>query len=224
MRLSHRQSLPFGLLCIAGFFGIASSAEAHVGFPGMADLWNGALHPIVDVTQAITLVAMGCILARVIGSSAEVASVPFSITNFSLPSDPFVLFHLSFAMGLGFGLLLLPPATEILGPLALAASGLVLINPRGVFTARSVAAERTTVALAAFVGLAFAAAIPAEVTRLVFACGVFFAALLIPLYASAFWERFQRPWFTTASQIAGSWIIAVALMLLGAAIREGLYP
>lgn len=195
----HRLARAACLLC--GFSLAAGEAHAHAGIPGVGDLWNGSLHLVLDATQGLTLLAIGLALGRMLGSRGHA---------------PFVWYHLGFGAGLLAGSLALPAGTETLAPLPLAAAGLLLIDPGGVLTARPSLAVGVVSALT---GLAFGAAIPANVTRFTFAVGTCLGAILLPLYPAALWERFERPWFLIAARIVGSWLTAIAVILLGAALR-----
>lgn len=185
----------------AALVAFARPALAHSGFPSVGDFWNGALHPILDTVQTITLLGIGLCLAR------EESPGGRSLFNH---------FHIGFGAGLIAGMLIFPPETETVAPPALAALGLTMINPKASVGAHPVFILTTISILA---GLSFGAAIPKETTKLVFGCGLAFAAILLPVYSAAFWERFQRPWFGVGMRIAGSWLVAIAMMLFGASLR-----
>lgn len=176
-------------------------AMAHAGLVGIGDFWNGVLHLALDIKQGLAVLALGLCLARAKTQQRE---------------SPFGVFHLAFAAGLIAGLALFPPATGYLGALPLAICGLLLLDPAGWVSKHPAIA----IGAASFAtGLAFAADTPAEVVGFVFAAGIFIGAVLIPVYAAAIWERFQRPWFYLATRILGSWLAAIAIMLFGLSFR-----
>jgi hypothetical protein len=187
---------------LGGLLLVSSNVEAHSIFPGAGDLWNGSLHLVLDPVQGLTLIALGLALGRLRSPRANA---------------PFAWYDVGLAVGLLAGLFALPAGTDALAPLPLAAAGLFLLDPGGVLSARP---SLTVGVVSVLAGLAFAAAIPKDVVRITFAAGTYLCAIVLPLYPAALWERFERPWCLIAARIAGSWMIAIAVILFGASLRR----
>lgn len=180
---------------------VCAPAHAHSGFAGMSDFWNGALHLIFAVEQAITLLALGLAMARL--ESDKVAA-------------PFHIYLIAFSVALVGGVALLPVEAEVLRPLPMILAGFLLIDPGD----RTKTLPRAAVGAGAFAaGLSFGSAVPEETSRYMFAGGMFLGAVLLPTYAMLAWEQFYHPWFRIAIRIAGSWLAAIGIILLGATFR-----
>lgn len=167
----------------------------------MSDFWNGFLHLLIAPEQCITLLAIGLVMARLESDDTEA---------------PFHLYLTGLAAGLLAGVLMLPAELEILRPAPLVLAGLLLIDP----AERVRRVPRAAILIASTVaGISFGSAVPPDVSRFVFAGGMFLGAILFPTYAMVAWERLYVPWFRIGVRILGSWMAAIGIILVGAAFR-----
>lgn len=184
------------MLCL-----LSGPAFAHSEFPGVGSFWNGALHLFVSPEEAIGLFAIGVAVAR------------FGTERMQKP----LLAHLlALPLGTIAGLFAAPAELESLRALPLLAPGVVLIVPAYSSLAYAVGAVGFA---SAATGFACGNAVPPDTSRLVFAAGMVFGALVVTGAALLVWERLARPWLHIGVRIAGSWMVAIGVMLLGAALR-----
>jgi urease accessory protein len=180
---------------------LSREAHAHSPIPGIGDFWNGVFHPFVAVEQGLTMVAFGLAIARA-GAEAERWALRITIG--------------AIACGLVLSAFSTPPISTLFRALPLILGGLVLIDPFGLCSRAFVPLLGS---LAFVLGLSMGWEIPSDATWSLFAGGSGLGAIVIAAYAMMAWQRFHRPWFAIAARILGSWLVAIGVILLGAALR-----
>jgi hydrogenase/urease accessory protein HupE len=202
-KLSRQRRSSLGGFAFLGlcFVLLPRQAFAHAGLQGIGDFWNGLLHLGLDIKQGILIAGLGLVLGRAEGPGRDAA---------------FTSYYASLAGGLLLGLGLFAPETQVMGALPLAAVGLLLIDPGGKLSSIPAGSVGVTALLT---GLAFGADRPASRVGFIFLAGMFIGAVILPVYVSALWARFKRPWFLIGARVIGSWLIAIALMLFGLSFR-----
>jgi urease accessory protein len=183
--------------CAAAILVWSGAAQAHVVIPGVGGFAGGALHPVLVLSHALALIALG-LLAGVQPFRARIMLIAV------LPA----------AMLVGFGLVSLAYATDRaeLAVLALTAvTGLVL-------TARPKAPFAVAASLVALTGLAIlfdsVPAVPSVQETVLALAGTALAAtsmLALAAFAGAALPEF---WPRIGVRIAGSWIAASAILVL----------
>lgn len=174
---------------------VAGPAAAHGSLPGGSGFLAGALHPFVAVEHLLLLLSLGLLSGR-------------------LPPQRRALGFAAVGLGLLVGL--------TLGEAGLAGSAapsaiLALALAGGLLLASGLLLPSAVPALAALSGVAVG--IDTDVARAVApALGVIVGAYLIVLDAAALSALAKSLPFIVAVRVAGSWIAAVALMLLALAL------
>jgi len=176
-------------------------AAAHSLGPNMNALWVGLLHPVLAVEQGLTFFVLGMTQARY-GEQLPKWMFPTLLCTIAAM---FLLF--SFLPVAGNG------ATQ---GMPLLGAGLMLLLPFDRFRAY---VPMAVLALGAILGAEIGIELPTGASPILFLCGIGFAAVILLAYAQEFWTRFYRPWFDIAARIVGSWLIAVAIILVGASFR-----
>ena len=169
--------------------------------PGTGDFWNGVFHPFLAIEQGLALTALGFALARA-GSSVTGRTLLVTLT--------------AIAGGLALSALLAPPTVQLLRPAPLILGGLVLIDPARIFSRQPLP---FLVSLAILLGLSMGLDIPSSTSRVLFAAGLELGSIVILAYAIEAWTRLYRPWFQIAVRIVGSWLVAIGVIFVGAALR-----
>jgi urease accessory protein len=182
----------------------AGPAAAHGGLPGGGGFLSGALHPFAAVEHLVLLLALG-LLAGLLPRERRPRALALLLAG--------LLAGLAATVTGRAGLL--PAGTVAAAILALALIGGLLLALDPALPAAAVPG----VALAA--GLAVGA--DTEVggaSALAAAAGVVVGAFLIVLDAAALSAWATRPPLPIARRVAGSWIAAIAIMLLALAISS----
>ena len=179
----------------------AAEAHAHSVIPGTGDFWNGVFHPFVAIEQALALTALGFALARA-GSSVTGRTLLVTLT--------------AIAGGLALSAAFAPPTVEPLRPAPLILGGLVLIDPAEIFSRQPLP---FLVGLGVLLGLSMGLDIPSSTSWVLFAAGLELGSVVILAYAIEAWTRLYRPWFQIAVRIVGSWLVAIGVIFVGAALR-----
>lgn len=176
---------------------MAGRAAAHAGHShGIEHATD--LIPAPD--HAITMVALGLLLGR-LESDRQAA--------------PVATLAIAFGGGILLGAILFP-AWPVLRALPLVATGLLLVDP-GVVSQRM---ARAGIALAGLLaGLAYGTHIGIGGAFPIFAGFGAVTGMLLAVAALLVWGRFYQPWFRIAIRIAGSWMTAIGIILLGASFR-----
>lgn len=176
---------------------VAGPAAAHGSLPGGSGFLAGALHPFIAVEHLLLLVSLGLLSGR-------------------LPPQRRSSGFASVGLGLLAGLALGEPG--LAGSVAPSAI-LLLALAGGLLLAFALSLPGVVPVLAALAGLAVG--VDTDVARAVApapAMGVIVGAYLIVLNAAALSALAKGPPSAVAVRVAGSWIAAVALMLLALAL------
>ena len=196
-RIAVRASLAAGILALLA----PARAEAHLVSTGLGPVYDGIGHMLTTPEDLIPAIALA-LLAGLRGAG------PGRRALFLLPAA-------WFAGGLA-GLAMSAAATFPLAAISFLFLG-VLVAANAPLTARGVAAIATGLGLAHgfFNGIAFHDSASGSL-NLAGEATVLFALVAL---VSAFVVSLERPWTRIAVRVAGSWIAAVGLLLLGWALR-----
>jgi urease accessory protein len=171
-------------------------AAAHP-IPGVGDFYSGMLHPLLALDQIVPLIA----LALLAGQQQRRAAVAVLCV---LP--------VSVVAGAAAGLAWKAPAfLSFLNIAAMVALGLLVALSRPL-------PQALVCALAAALGLALGQALGADITADEaprFIPGVALATLVVAVYGIGLVRRLQAPWMRIAVRVAGSWVAAIGIMVLG---------
>ena len=181
------------------------SAEAHTPIKGVGEFANGFFHPFLTSTHLLVLLSLGLLLGQrqplrlqsPIGFFAMSAAVGLSLTTAHIV--PGVYQPILITLGLCAGGLValaasLPPWVRLI---ACAAAGFALGLDSGVDSGATGTATATTLA-ATWISL------------LVCVIDIAFYSSLIPPYK----------WVLTGVRVVGSWIVAIALLMLAFALKR----
>lgn len=181
---------------------LATPAHAHGTLPGGGGFYAGLAHPFLAWEHLLLLVALGLLLGRHPRGSARIALLALA---------------LALAAGLAFGTARAWP--EAAGAVLIA----TLVAGAAIATAMPVPPLAAT-ALAAACGLAIGldTGVPVPQGGVAFApyAGVLVGVFLIALDTMALASVAHRPPGPIAVRIAGSWIVAVAAMLLALQLQR----
>ena len=192
-------------LALAGLAWLALPVEAHAHspFPGAGDFISGLLHPVTSPTHVLVIVGLGLMAGR--RTLAEV-------------KEPAITFALGSALGLLLTLTGMMKAVPPVVPVVIALiAGTLLASdkspPPGVRNALYGAAGM-------FLGLDSAVENGSAwtITKTLLGNWISLALLVVDL---AIYVTFgaNAKWLTIAIRIVGSWIIAIALMVLAFSLR-----
>ena len=191
-----------GLFCLS----LPTKAQAHTPIPGMGEVGSGLLHPLLTPSHLLVLLALGFLLGQ---------QRPLRL------GLPMAVFAVAAAVGLlvtATGLItgvLTPPLMLI----ALPAGGLVALALPLPFMVRL-----SICGVAALV-LGLDSGVDAGLTR--FAAGKTLTAnwvsLCLCVVNIAFYISLLPPlqWVQTGVRIVGSWLVAIALLMLAFALKRG---
>jgi hydrogenase/urease accessory protein HupE len=170
----------------------AGPVSAHGTLPGGDGFYAGLLHPVYAVAHLVALVALGLLLGRAGMRVPLLALAAGAAAGLGLPG-------------------LLPPTAPLMAATAVAAAALAL-DLRLPLAA--------VAALAAATGLAIGT--DSEAPTPVAIAGLFTGTALVTLNAMAAAQPLSTPARVMVLRVAGSWLGAVALLLLAlAASRTG---
>lgn len=190
-----------GLLVIAvGAMGsvLASPAQAHLVTTGLGPFYDGITHLLVSPSDILVVLGLG-LLAGLGGAErgrAVVAALP-----------------VAWVVG---GLVGFLASDEVILPLAIALTLLAV----GILVAANVSVSRTgMILLAAVAGLVFGgmngSALVAAGTGSLGLVGIVAAAAVILFLVTAAVISARAPWQQIVVRVAGSWIAAIAILMLG---------
>jgi len=183
----------------------AGPAAAHGGLAGGAGFLSGALHPFVATEHLVLLLGLGLLSGQL---PPERRGLGFAAVGLGLLAG----LAAGRATGLPAGVI----AVAILASACLL-GGLVALAPRPL----GWAVAPVLAALAGLgVGLDTDLAAPGAPASLGRAAGVVAGAYLIVLDAAALAAWAARPLFAIGVRVAGSWIAAIAFLLLALAISR----
>lgn len=174
-------------------------AQAHTVSTSAGAFWGGLLHVVSAPEHLLALVGLGLLLGlagRAVADEPLMLVVPLALAAgvgiaraAALASPDRCLLVLSLLALGGLVAAALPIARPWLACLAVGAGGLH--------------------------GLANGAALPPELSATTFAAGVALAGFLLVIYAAELARRARVLWARTAVRVAGSWIAATGILVLG---------
>lgn len=180
--------------------GGAVPARAHSPVPGVGEFYNGMLHPLLAPAQLVTLLALGL----VVGQHAPKSS------NIALPAFVFVLVA---ALATPT-----PPVSEITLLYLALACGLAAVLA---FDAGAIGPAVFAVVVAAIIGNTVNADIPPEQPLWLLRAGSALGATLLLIFFGGLAAILKRRWNALAIRILGSWVAAVALMIIALSLAPG---
>jgi len=198
-----RQScLPLYAFVVFVLLMAALPAEAHLNTTGMGPIYDGLMHFLLSPEDFVPVLALA-LLAGLRGSAYGRRAL------FVLPS--------AWLLGGLFGLSALAAAPH---PFVAAAWFLLL---GGLLAADARLSLRVTTALAALLGVYHGylngTGMGLSQTAAVALLGLVFAVFVLVALAAAFVVRLRAQWARVAVRVAGSWIAASGLLMLGWAFR-----
>jgi len=175
---------------------VPAVAAAHP-IPGVGDFYSGMLHPLLSLDQIVPLIA----LSLLAGQQERRTAITVLL---ALP--------LAVIAGATAGLVWKAPGSLALFNIAamVALGALVALSrplPRGLLCSLAVA-----------LGLALGFALGAEVTpdeAPRFIPGAALASLAVAVYGIGLVRWLKAPWTRVAVRVAGSWVAAIGIMVLG---------
>ena len=177
-------------------------AEAHLNSTGMGPFYDGLMHFLMSPEDIVPVLALA-LLSGLRGAAHGRRAL------FVMPVAWFV-----------GGVLGASSAAANVHPIV-AASWFLLLG--GLLAADAKLSLRVTTALAAFLGLYHGylngAGIGQPLSAVVVLLGLVFAIFVLVALAAAFVVRLQAQWARIAVRVAGSWIAASGLLMLGWAVR-----
>lgn len=176
---------------------------AHVSIEGWSDLGNGAIHPFFNPAQLLVIIGLALLIGR---------QVPFRA------KWPLIGAAISSAIGLALtlGTFSLPYPTPVITGIALCLGMLIALAWE--------VPEKLALLLAIIAGLALGLDSGRESGGLwpigQSLLGTFASVNFLLLYLSfASSNATGRPWAVTGIRILGSWLVAIALMVLAFALK-----
>ena len=176
-------------------------AAAHGGLRGGGGFYSGAAHPVLAIEQLLGLLALGLLLGQQGRSTAGV---------------PLLALALTLCAGLVAATATLRAEPMMLG-LALLLGTCVAAAPRVAPWGLTIAAALTGATIG--FGTDAPASEPDLVATIAPYAGVFVGVFLIVLNAAAIASVARQPAFRIAVRVVGSWIAAIALMVLALRFR-----
>jgi len=202
MKRCFKERLPMYAFVVFALAMWALPAEAHLNTTGMGPFYDGLMHFLMSPEDIIPVFALA-LLAGLRGANYGRRAL------FTLPVVWFV-----------GGLAGVTAATSQPHPFVAAAWFLLL---GGLVAADAKLSLRVTTALAALLGLYHGylngTGMGQFQTATVAFLGLIFAVFVVIALAAAFVVRLQAQWARIAVRVAGSWIAASGLLMLGWAVR-----
>ena len=198
-----RSRLPLYAFVLFAFAMCAAPAEAHLNSTGMGPIYDGLMHFLTSPEDLVPVLALA-LLAGLRGAAYGRRAL------FTIPA----------AWLLG-GLIGLTAAAANPHPFVAAAWFLLL---GGLLAADAKLSLRATTALAALLGLYHGylngSGMGQVGSAAVALLGLVFAVFVLVAFAAAFVIRLRAHWARIAVRVAGSWIAASGLLMLGWAMRQ----
>lgn len=185
-------------LLAAGLLVLPGAARAHLVTSGLGPYYDGALHLLMSPVDLLGLVAVALLAGRQ-GARAG------RLTVITLPA----VWLLTGLMGLAAAS---GPDVAWLGIAALLVLGLLVAAD---VRLAPVAVAALAAAFAAVTGLLNGAALAAAGAGASTLVGIVLAVLCVALLASAAVVPLQALWSRVAVRVAGSWVAAVGMLMLG---------
>ncbi len=187
------------------FLFLPGSAEAHTPIKGVGEFANGFFHPFLTPTHLLVLLSMGLLLGQrvplrlqgAVGVFAAFAAAGLSLTTVRVVSGVYQPILISLGLCSGGLVALAPSLPPWVRLIACAAAGFALGLDSGVDSGATGAATATTL-------------IATWLSLIVCVTDVAFYSSLVPPYK----------WVQTGIRVAGSWIVAIALLMLAFSLRR----
>ncbi|MBW8640177.1 HupE/UreJ family protein [Hoeflea sp. WL0058] len=176
------------------------SARAHSPVPGIGEFYNGMLHPVLVPAHLVTLLALGL----VIGQHAPKSS------NMALPA-----FIVALVAALAYPT---PPVSDIALLYLALVCGLVAVLA---FDIGAVGPAVFALAVAVLIGNSVNADIPSEQSPWLLRAGSTLGATLILIIFGGVAALLKSRWNGIAIRVLGSWVAAVALMIIALSFAPG---
>ena len=192
------------MAAVAALLAFPSTASAHLTIQGAGDLGNGALHPLATPSHVLILLSLAILLGR---------RVPLDLKFAMLVLAPASAAALLLTTTGGVN----GVAQPFLIGLALVIAALVAldVDPSREFIAGLCAAAAIGIGLDSGVESAGAAAVAKGLS------GTWLSMNLLTGYvALCVSNGAEKPWARIAMRVAGSWIIAISLMMLAFSLRK----
>lgn len=192
------------IAAVAALLAFPSTASAHLTIPGAGDLGNGALHPLATPSHVLILLALAILLGRRVPLDLKFAMLVLA------PASAAAL--LATTTGWPGGV-----AQPFLIGLALVIAALVAleIEPSREFIAGLCAAAAIGIGLDSGVESGGAAAVAKGLFGTWFSLNFLTGYLALCVSNGA-----EKPWARIAMRVAGSWIIAISLLVLAFSLRK----
>jgi len=189
-------------LVVATLAFLATPAEAHLMNTGFGPFYDGLLHPLVTAEDILPVIALALMAA--LGGTR-----PARVAIFVLPA--------AWLAGMLFGRAVAPPAAESwLAALLTVAIG-ARVAADGKMPASVVAV--TSIVLGLIHGWSNGAALAESGVGLTGPCGVACTVFTVVTLVAGFAVPLTAPWARIAVRVAGSWIAAIGLLMLGWSVR-----
>jgi len=194
-------------VCVAGMaFALPAHAQAHMTAPGMGDFISGVLHPWMTPTHLLILIALGLWLGQ---------HVPLRV---GLPLKLFVpVSAVALALTTRHWMAAVPP--PVLIAIALVAGAIVALEVRLPNYAAAVLLAVAAAAIGLDSGLETGTPFAVFKTLLGTWVSLGIGLVNVGYYVSLATER-KKKWISIGVRVAGSWIVAVSLMMLAFAWRK----
>ncbi len=203
-RISHRVSFFRFLLVSLAIFTLPAPAEAHLNSTGMGPIYDGLMHFLMSPEDIVPVLALA-LLTGLRGAAYGRRAL------FVLPGAWL------------FGGLIGLTAAATNGGGILSAFWFLLLG--GLLAADAKLSLRLITALAALMGLYHGylngTGMGASGYASLALVGLVFAVFVLIALAAAFVVRLRAEWTRIAVRVAGSWIAACGLLLLGWAVKKG---
>ncbi len=187
-------------------FLLPTSAEAHSTVTGINDFWAGALHPLMTPPHVLILLALGLGLGQWIPLKIE------------LPLGAFAVFAaLGLAMTIPAWFSGVQPA--VLTAVALVAASVVALETRLPLLARAALYGIGALLIGLDSGVDTGAAKSVLVTLLGTWISLTVVLMNIIYFVSLAADQ-PRKWLHIGIRVAGSWIVAISLLMLAFALRK----
>lgn len=205
MKLTQRQSrIPIYAAVLFVCVTSSLAAEAHLNSTGMGPIYDGLMHFLMSPEDFVPVLALALL------SGLRGASYGRRIL-FVLPAAWL------------FGGLLGLAAYSSNGNAIMSAVWFLLLG--GLLAADAKLSLRVTTTLAGLLGLYHGylngAGLGLSFTSTAVLLGLIFSVFVLIALAAAFVVQLQSSWARTAVRVAGSWIFAIGLLLMGWALRSG---
>ena len=205
MNLKVRQRRGSGLLAGLGFFLVSiSPAHAHLTVEGVGEVANGALHPLMTPAHALVILSLGLLFGQQVPlklklpirifAPVSAAALLFTLSGRVTEVDQPVLIGIALVAAILVALEIKMPSW--VGVILCAAAAMAIGLDSAVDTGSTVAVLKTLAG-----------------TWLSMNAAVFYLAVCAS-------NAEDRKWARVGIRVLGSWIIAIALMVLAFSLRK----